>query len=218
VITAGLNGGYDAVLSGVEHLGVLGSTIWYVIFLTLVLPLLMPYETHRWNKTRAVLARTLGQIRSPDGVETLLTAAGSSLPGVRAAGEGALESLLASLTPESYPEISSFSQQDCCHLLGRNNDRLALALLDLLEHRGDGSAYRSVATLARRSKSERVRARATAVLPILEERREAAKNVVLLLRASSAGASPDTLLRAGQATEIRPEELLRASDGETPHA
>jgi hypothetical protein len=96
--------------------------------------------------------------------------------------------------------------------LSRDNESLQLAILDLLEHRGGGQAWRPVEALAARGRHERVRLRAAEVLQVLKTRGEEAQNNSLLLRASSAGASPETLLRAGHATTDAPAELLRAGE------
>jgi hypothetical protein len=159
-------------------------------------------------------ARTLGQLRSPVGVAPLLLAATSSLPAVRAASEESLETLLASIDVNSVAELPRPAMLACCRLLTGSRESLVLRLLDLLEQCGTGEAAQPVAELARRTASDCVRERAEAVLPILEERLREANNVAHLLRASAADAGVDTLLRAGEASQTSPAELLRATDVE----
>jgi hypothetical protein len=103
-----------------------------------------------------------------------------------------------------------------CRLLSRDKASLLLGLLDLLEHHGTGEAFQPVQDLARRTQCNRVKQRAEALAPILEERLRQAKSVAFLLRPSAAGSSPDMLLRAGEASGTAPAELLRATDGDAP--
>jgi hypothetical protein len=178
------------------------------------LPLWMAWEGPRWNRARLACIGTLGRLQSPHGVVPLISACASRVEPVRTAAEEAVQELLHGLPPESYPELSYGDQLECFPLLTRQNEGLSLALLDLLEAKGDDNTLRPVAALKRKAQSAQVKARAEEVLQILEARRVAAQNADLLLRASSAGGSADTLLRAGQATPTEPATLLRASEPE----
>jgi hypothetical protein len=103
--------------------------------------------------------------------------------------------------------------RDLTSLAPADIDRL-LALLDFLEHRGDGDGCLPVESLARRYSGTPLGVRAEEVGRILRERRDRARNQALLLRASSVDSSPDTLLRAGHATGTAQEVLLRAANME----
>jgi hypothetical protein len=176
------------------------------------LPLAALYEIYRWNRARAAYIQTLGEIRCPLGVITLLGATQSPIARLREAAEKSLVALLRSIDLSTVPDLPRQARMAALHLLPRSPESPALALLHLLEQCGDADACQPVAALARTSRNARVKARALEVLAILEERRKQARNEAHLLRASSPDVSPDTLLRPGSASQAPPAELLRPTD------
>src|SRR5262249_15526861 len=89
-------------------------------------------------------------------------------------------------------------------------ESLVLAVLDLLERFGDGSAVGPVERLARLTPVKRVRLRAEEVLPVLRERLESEQNATHLLRASAETRRQEELLRPSEGSREKSEELLRA--------
>jgi hypothetical protein len=195
-----------------SYIAISHHTLLPTFTMLVTLPLWLSFETVRWTYKRAFYARMLGLIRSPLGVPPLLEAITGQLPGLQLAAERALVTLLPTIDVTRVPALSPRAHAAALRLLNRQSKPMQLAMLDLLEVRGDGSAWQPVASLARRCRNERVRERAQEVLPLLEARRAEAQSVALLLRASSADTSANTLLRAGQTVIESPLELLRAAE------
>jgi hypothetical protein len=181
---------------------------------TFYLPLAWIVEGKRWSRIRIAYAVALRKLGSPEGVAPLLRAARSLQPGLRMAAEDSLEALLTSIDLNTLPPLTTTQQNLMWSLLMRPRERLVLALLDMLEVRGNGDTAWAVKSLIRRTGSDTVRARAKAVLPVLQARRQQTQHADTLLRASSQEAPADTLLRAGVDSATPAEELLRASDTE----
>jgi hypothetical protein len=204
------------------HPGLWDNLYVFTIVTACVMTITYPFQViatvEQWNRARIAYAGTLGRLKSPLAVGPLLIASTSVVSGLRMVGQATLTALLTSLDLRAIPELSGLETRACYRLLGCSRERLVLALLNLLEQRGDGSACQPVLALIRRTRSEAVRERAIAVHQILEARLREAQNESLLLRASLPSASSDTLLRAGLAASVPAEELLRPCNTDRTYA
>ena len=85
-----------------------------------------------------------------------------------------------------------------------------LTILKVLERIGDSNALRTIRELSEDSIYDSVKLRATALIPILEERKRQENDKAMLLRGSAEPKNPDTLLRPATATSAsNSDELLR---------
>ncbi|HLK58733.1 MAG TPA: hypothetical protein VKU00_19330 [Chthonomonadaceae bacterium] len=206
--------------------GVSSQTVFLAIFGSMLLslfpiaPLMAIIEDARINRLRAQAMETLGKLGVPETSGLIAGAVYDASGGketmgiqrVRKAATAVLPRVLAGLTPAYYGRLESSAVPNLCTLLGHHNEELALAALDALEKVGDGRAVLPVEGALKKRRSERLRARAAEVLPILVARREREQASQMLLRASAPQEAGEELLRAAVTTpDQAPEQLLRAS-------
>ena len=95
-----------------------------------------------------------------------------------------------------------------------DRERDILTILNALEHIGDSGALSPVNRLAEKGAFASVRARATNLIPLLEERRRQENDRSMLLRGSAEPRSKASLLRPAYRTfTADPSELLRSASG-----
>ncbi len=173
-----------------------------------------------YNRVRAEAVRTLSALGLAQSAASLSVAAcvpyTAGARQVRQAAKTALPAVLSQLTPEDFGQQDSEMIPYLCHLLSRSEEPLVLAILEALGKVGDGRAVLPVQRLAVKGRTERIRAAAASILPVLEQRQKQENDPQVLLRAASQdAAASNVLLRPASSTPAtEPQQLLRASYAE----
>lgn len=206
------------------------SAVLFVAFLIPVFIVLFGLggvlNVHRANRVRMAAVLAMGRLRSPEAVGALARATLDVSPGIRSVAEESLRQCLPEITPDHYARLDADTVPALCRLLNVKKERLfanhahteqlVLDALAALGKIGDGSAVRSVESVAENGWTQSVRDAARQILPVLQERQKQENNPRLLLRGSAPPQTPgDQLLRPISTTLIAlPEQLLRPGSRE----
>ncbi len=201
---------------------IIGILITGLAVSLLFIPIAQVHFDRCYNQLRVEATRTLGGWGLPQSAAILTALCGQRTTSARQVRQAALEALpvvLSQLTPEDYGLHGSEIVPDLCRLLFQSEEPLALSILEALGKIGDGRAVVPVQRLAAKGRTERLRAAAASILPVLEQRRNAENDPQVLLRASRVAHPSATLLRpASSTTETEAQQLLRASAAEENNA
>ncbi len=200
-------------------------------------------EYLRKRRIQFYSALSLGRLGMPESAGALATAALNAHGDISKAACYSLMKVLPSVNPEHFGLLSSKSVRDLCKIVTRldssvnrpfalakesekraiavakgqkesDRERDILTILNALEHIGDSGALSPVNRLAEKGAFASVRARATNLIPLLEERRRQENDRSMLLRGSAEPRSKASLLRPAYRTfTADPSELLRSASG-----
>jgi hypothetical protein len=174
-------------------------------------------EKYKVQYIRAEATVAVGGWKEPDTLWVVFRNLHDSNRLVRLAAIRSLPGILSSvLADEIMPPPGAMEY--LMPLLNWWDERLVVMILDVLREYGGGSRAAEVGRLAKRGRTERIRAAAADVLPILLERLRLEQDPRVLLRPSEAPEDgPEVLLRPAVSTaDEDPSMLLRAEAGETP--
>lgn len=215
---------------------VIGTALISTLLLFPIWSISQLFDIGRQRRIQYFAALSLGRLGMPESVGIL---AKSSLHSNRSVSEISFHSLkliLPSVTQDHYGQLPGDAVIQLCRLIDRFNNQShwhmppghvsnrpvrdvdednmeheLLMILKALEMIGDSNALRTVRELSEDAIYASVKHRATALIPILEERKRQENDKAILLRGSAAPKNPDTLLRPATATSASDASgLLRA--------